>query len=396
MSWPEVRRIRLLNIFYLVGSVSFIAAVFETFIVDGAEEGMLISVFAFLFILGLALLLAKQTRIAETYFFIIVNITLFVFENRHGPAAGSFLYYFVLMLAIAFLVDFKKFIYAGIHIFITMGFLIAGIFLRHRFLYKEFPAASEEASFLFNLVLSSFMIAVVALIMVRQSYDQYNDFRERMDERKRAEDSMKLAIREKETLLAEVHHRVKNNLAVISGLLNLQMNVVKNPYTREVLQESRNRVASMALIHQKLYQDANVERIHFSSYAGELVREIGRSYAGDPARITVKLEADPLALSLTKAVPCGLILNELLSNCYKHAFPQGRKGAIAIRFYALGNRYCLDVEDNGKGFPPGFNVETQETLGMTIIQSLAEQLDTKAEISGEREKGTRCKIVFTP
>ncbi len=396
MSWPEARRIRLMNIFYLVGSVGFIAAVIETFAVDGKTEGYLITVFALLFNLGLVLLLAKRTRLAEAYFFIVVNLTLFVFENRHGPAAGSFFYYPVLMLTIAFLVDFRKFIYAALHLGMTIAFLITGIFLRYKFLYKGFPAESEDASFLFNLVVSSFLTAVIAIIMVRQSYDQYNDFRERIEERKRAEELMKMAIREKETLLAEVHHRVKNNLAVISGLLNLQMNVVKNEYTREVLQESRNRVASMALIHQKLYQDPNVEQINFSSYAGELISEIRRSYPGDPARIRVQLEAEQLALSLTKAVPCGLILNELLSNCYKHAFPGNREGTIFIRFFTRDGKYCLDVEDDGNGLPDGFNMESQETLGMTIIQSLAEQLDTKAEISGEYRKGARCRIVFKP
>jgi two-component sensor histidine kinase len=239
------------------------------------------------------------------------------------------------------------------------------------------------------------MMASVAIVIVRMMYAQFTDFNQRMEERSAAEESMKLAIREKETLLAEVHHRVKNNLAVITSLLNLQMNVVNNEYTRNVLLESKNRISSMALIHQKLYQNSNVEQIDFGLYANELVQEIRRSYPRNTTEaINISLEIEHIPLSLTKAVPAGLILNELLSNCYKHAFREHKSGNIFIRFKKPGKQCILEVEDNGVGLSGDFKMEQQESLGMTIIQSLAEQIDATLSMTGNTGTGTAVKIVF--
>jgi two-component sensor histidine kinase len=239
------------------------------------------------------------------------------------------------------------------------------------------------------------MMASVSVVIIRMMYSQYQHFNKRMEERRIAEESMKLAIREKETLLAEVHHRVKNNLAVISSLLNLQMNTVNNDYTRNVLRESRNRVASMALIHQKLYQHTNVEQIDFGSYASELVQEIKRSYPENTTgNISIHLEAEHIPVSLTKAVPAGLMLNELLSNCYKHAFHGRNAGNIFIRFKKPGGQCMLEVEDDGIGLSGDFKIEKQESLGMTIIQSLAAQIDAGISIEGNKGCGTRIQAVF--
>lgn len=385
----EVRRIRLLNFFYLVATVTYFAGVIETFLVDGRSEGFLILIFALVFQLGLIPMLMKKSQAAEAFFLFAGNVTLFVFDNHYGKDAGTWLYYFPFMAVIAFLVDFKKTIPVLFHLVSTFLFLGAGFIFKGKLLYKEFPKEIIDASFIFSFFISAFAMAAITISILQMIYRQYTTFLQRMEERRIAEESMKAAIREKETLLAEIHHRVKNNLAVISSLLNLQMNTVENEYTREVLRESRNRVASMALIHQKLYNSPNAEEIDFGKYSSELVEEIRHSYSETiTEKIRVDVEAEPCSLSLTIAIPCGLILNELLSNCYKHAFPGKRAGTIRIHSgkKSDGKGFALHVIDDGIGLPAGFTPGNSDTLGVSIIQSLAEQVEAQWEM-GRGEKG---------
>ncbi|HLG03874.1 MAG TPA: sensor histidine kinase [Bacteroidia bacterium] len=398
MTEMERKRVWLLHVFYLIATVTYIAAVIETYIVDGPREGHIILVLAILFQVGLVILLSGRILPAEFYLFLITNITLFIFENRHGPDAGVYLFYFPFMTIIAFLVDFRRLTFALFNLILTVCFLIATVMLSYKFLYRPFPAETEETSFRFNLILSGLMTAVVSFVIIRLSYRQYSEFVSRIEERRKNEEKMKAIIREKEILLAEIHHRVKNNLAVISSLLNLQMNTVTNEYTRNVLRESRNRVASMALIHQKLYRNLNVDEIDFRSYATDLFEEIRHSYYESASEnIEVDVEGEPVKLSLTAAVPCGLILNELLSNCYKHAFPGNRSGKISIRFGKSKEKpetLWIQLEDDGIGLPPDFDIKQLNSLGLTIIQSLSEQLDAKWELVSGRESGTRFYMQF--
>jgi two-component sensor histidine kinase len=400
MTELEKRRIWLVNTFYLIGTTAYVAGVGETYVVDGGSEGRLLLIMAVAFQLGLVPLRLGKTMLAEFYLLFVANATLFVFENRHGPGAGSYLYYFPFMMIIAFLVDFRKPWLALINVSMAIGFMIAAPLLRYQFLYKPFPEQNDEASFEFNLVLSGLMTGIIALIIIRLSYRQYHEFLARMEERQRNEEKMKAVIREKETLLAEIHHRVKNNLAVISSLLNLQMNTVTNEYTRDVLRESRNRIASMALIHQKLYKNQNLEEVDFRQYAVGLVDEIRHSYPASVSQnVSVSVEAQNFSLALTIAVPCGLILNELLSNCYKHAFPNGQHGHITIRFGKIAGNdslLLLEVEDNGVGITGTLDPKETSSLGMTLVQSLTEQIDGKWMINSVEPAGARFSIEFPP
>jgi two-component sensor histidine kinase len=391
----EQRRIRLLNFFYLISTVTFVCGIAETFINEGWAEGWIVTAGAVIFQIGTIPLLANKRKIAEFYFLVVGNTILFVFNNMYGKESGTYLYYFPFVIFIAFLVDFKRQVEALLHLGITFFYIVISLFLHHEFLYRPFPPGMQVSSFNTNLVVSILMMAAIVVMIIRLMHSQYRNFNQRMEERSAAEASMKLAIREKETLFAEVHHRVKNNLAVITSLLNLQMNMVKNDYTRNVLRESRNRVSSMALIHQKLYQHSNVEQIDFGSYASELVEEIKRSYPENTTdTVMIVMEAEHIPLSLTKAVPAGLMLNELLSNCYKHAFPDRRPGRIFIRFKKSRDLCLLEVEDNGVGLSGDFKIEKQETLGMTIIQSLADQIDAKVNIAGGSGNGASVRVEF--
>ena len=192
-------------------------------------------------------------------------------------------------------------------------------------------------------------------------------------ERKQAEENLQNSLREKDTLLKEIHHRVKNNLQVISSLLNLQSNSIESRETRELIRESQNRVRSMALIHEKLYQSESLAAVDFAEYLCTLTRDLFRSYSA--GGVTLKLQAEDLRLDVDAAIPCGLIITELVSNALKHAFPKGRGGDLHISFTRISrDRYALTVTDNGVGLPKGLDVRNPRSLGLQLVNMLVNQL----------------------
>jgi two-component sensor histidine kinase len=194
-------------------------------------------------------------------------------------------------------------------------------------------------------------------------------------EHKRAEAQIAASLKEKEALLKEIHHRVKNNLQVISSLLSLQSHFIHDPQAREMFRESQDRVELMALIHDKLYQSRDLARIEFGEYIRDLVSMVFHAYRSKSNAITLDLQIDPIFLDIHNAVPVSLILNEMVSNCLKHAFPDGHSGVITIYFkkHPQG-QFNLVVRDNGIGVPKDFDLENTASLGLRLIRILARQI----------------------
>ena len=204
---------------------------------------------------------------------------------------------------------------------------------------------------------------------------------------------LKSSLEEKEVLLKEIHHRVKNNLQVISSLFSLQANYTADPQVLEVLQDSQHRVRSMALIHEKLYRSENLARIDFSDYINDLASTLFRTYNAAQKQITLHLNASRLILELEQAIPCGLIVNELISNALKHAFPDGQPGQIQIGLCAdEPDCITLIVEDDGVGLPADFDFYQTDSLGLTLVTSLTAQLDGSIDLTQSR--GTKFAINF--
>jgi len=213
-----------------------------------------------------------------------------------------------------------------------------------------------------------------------------------LTERKSSEDRLHASLHEKDVLLKEIHHRVKNNLQIISSLLSLQSNTIESPETRELVRESQNRVRSMALIHEKLYRSENLAQIDFGEYVRNLTRDLFRSYSA--GGVTLKLQAEDIQLDVDAAIPCGLIVNELVSNALKYAFPEGRGGELLIRFSQVGHdRYALSVTDNGVGLPQDLDVRQAKTLGLQLINMLVTQLRGTLDVISD--EGTTFLITFT-
>lgn len=208
-------------------------------------------------------------------------------------------------------------------------------------------------------------------------------------ERKKKEEQLKRSLREKEVLLKEVHHRVKNNLQIISSLLNLQAGSIHDPQTLEVFKESQNRVKSMALIHERLYQSENFAQIYFTPYVEKLVSDLCYSYQCQT--ILTQIDIAPICLEMDIAIPCGLIINELVSNAFKYAFPK-KEGRLEITLKQEEKSFILKISDNGVGFGENVKTSSPQTLGLQLVSMLVEQLNGVLEIF--HQNGTTFLIRF--
>lgn len=222
------------------------------------------------------------------------------------------------------------------------------------------------------------------------------------EEKRRTEEQLRDSLKEKEILLKEIHHRVKNNLQIIYGMLSLQLAQIEDENVAEMFKETKLRIKAMALIHERLYQSKNLARIEFGDYVQRLLKSLFHSYGADSDAIRQKMDIKNVLLDISVAIPCGLIINELVSNSLRHAFSDG-KGKTGKR-YSNGeiyvglssdkkNKLTLIVRDNGRGFPKGLDFRTTESLGLQIVNTLVEQLDGSIKL--HRENGTLFKIEFT-
>ncbi len=209
----------------------------------------------------------------------------------------------------------------------------------------------------------------------------------------RAHEQIAASLREKEVLLKEIHHRVKNNLQIVASMLNLQAGAIKDEATRAPLMESQNRVRTLALLHEKLYGSRDLSRIPFGDYLMDLAKSLASSFGAQAKGVSFRFDLDEVRLGIGTAIPVALITNELLSNAFKYAFPPGRPGRIAIVLRtAGGGMFELAVEDDGVGFPEGLDYEHTESLGLQLVCILAKQLGGSLDV--RRRGGTRFALTF--
>ncbi len=214
-----------------------------------------------------------------------------------------------------------------------------------------------------------------------------------VSDRKHAQDRIAASLQEKEVLLKEIHHRVKNNLQIVDGLLKMQSRRSTDPQASAVLRDSQSRIASIALVHEKLYRSEDLANIDFGQYLRDLTIHLFESYNVSSDRIQLRNRVNGVHLEIETAIPCGLIVNELVSNSLKYAFPADRSGSIVIDLRQIAvDHFTLIVEDDGIGLPPTFNIHQTRSLGMTLIQGLVEQLEGTLAIA--TSPGTKFTISF--
>lgn len=241
--------------------------------------------------------------------------------------------------------------------------------IKHDFLVYKFPLPQENGQFL---------IGGTAIDITQQ---------------KQAEEQIKSSLVEKEVLLKEIHHRVKNNLQIVKSLLHIQSRRTQQEEALLVLQDSQNRIASIALVHEKIYRSADLAKVDFAQYVPSLATHLFHTYNVNSNNIKLKLETENIFLQIDTAIPCGLIINELVSNSLKYAFPNNRPGQITVRFNTQEQgKMLLTVEDDGVGISEDFDIEKSLSSGLKLVQALVKQLKGKIEI--DRTQGTKFIITF--
>jgi two-component sensor histidine kinase len=277
------------------------------------------------------------------------------------------------------------------HFLLIIAFMIINVVTRYELFKSEFLTDEKRSQmFMFNLTFSAASVGFFVYLMIQNNLKESYFYIQSIEERKQSEKVIKEALTEKNLLIAELHHRVKNNLAIISGLFSLTINDSIHDDAKNVLLESRNRVRSMALIHNRLYKSDSFTDVNFDEYIHELVSEITTSYPSISNAVNVKTDINNVILNVNSAIPCGLILNELLTNAYKHAFKDKKEGEICISFVHQNGQFVMIVKDNGCGLPLDYN--KKQSLGITVIEALTEQLDGKSKFTDNQ--GTHFELTF--
>ncbi len=212
-------------------------------------------------------------------------------------------------------------------------------------------------------------------------------------ERKKAEEKIKASLAEKEILLKEIYHRTRNNMQVISGLLNLASMSIGDSGLKQVFKETQDRIMAMALVHEKLYKSKDLSNLDMKEYIEDLSAAVMESYRANAERVSLKIAAERIPLSIDLVVPCGLIINELLSNSLKYAFPGRRQGEIGIAVHKKGEEMELVYADNGVGLPEGFDIKKTRTLGLRLVNNLVSG-QLKGQLQVHRKNGTEYRINF--
>jgi len=232
----------------------------------------------------------------------------------------------------------------------------------------------------------------VVYLVVRLINRQNNELIHVLKKEKESQALISNSLKEKEVLLAEIQHRVKNNLAVISGLLNLQLSNAQGDEAKTLLLDAKNRVMSIAMVHERLYKKDNLSKIDLRVYLSELVNEVVKSFPINTQQIEVLEELDNIEIEITKAVPIGLIVNEALTNSLKHAFKiPTHNPVVKIKMQSIYDRLHISLSDNGIGFSDPKNMK-ETGLGLSLIESLADQIDTK--VAFRNENGACVSLVF--
>jgi len=212
-------------------------------------------------------------------------------------------------------------------------------------------------------------------------------------DRKRAEEKIKTSLEEKDVMLREIHHRVKNNMQIVLSLLRLQTRHFKDENMIEMFKVTQNRIKSMALIHESLYRAEDLASIDFSDYTKIMTSHLLAMYGVVMGAINLTVDIEDVYLDINRAIPCGLIISELVSNSLNHAFPKGRKGEIIVKMHSdKKGKHTLIIRDTGVGFPEGLDIHETETLGMQLVTDLVKQLEGTIKLN--REGGTKFKVTF--
>ncbi|MBP7808415.1 MAG: sensor histidine kinase [Bacteroidia bacterium] len=365
----EIFLTRKLNFITLIAIFNMSMALIF-FILMGYEQFVVHCVWPLLAAPIVILLNRFKNYVWSAYAFNIIGFVFFFFINlAEGIHSYASVFYFPVIISLVQLLGrretIKHLIIIGVLGFISIVLIAFG--LKYQWMPQLVNPETEVNLAVFNIILGMFTAITFIVAVVKESLSQ-----ERL---------IKSMLTEKEILLAEVFHRVKNNMNIVTSLLNLKKNSSDSFEVREALEECRSRVYSMALVHQKVFNNKNVVSLNFKEYANDLVNDIINSLNGTKS-VKTKLEMDDVFLELSNAIPCGLILNELITNSYKYAGQNGKPIEIEITLKSIGENVELQVRDNGPGIEKG-GQNKPNSLGIELIKSLADQISAESSFTNQ-------------
>lgn len=371
--------IRATNRFGFYGTIASCIGLSYGFFLEETSSSNLSSII-FPFPIGILFLNRYQKNLLAIFLgFVALSVIIAFFSIRNGEDSATHFLFSIALISLTLFYRKEKSIR---YFFSSMGvILIAAIIVALYFSFKgqffpqknEFNSLFQRRLVYFLLLLSSVSLTFILVYSYKKNYKFLEN-----------------AVEEQQTLLAELNHRVKNNMAIIISLLNMQKNRTDNPETLEALQDVHDRVMSMALVHQKMYQNKNISMVELAPYITELIAEI-RNSIDIKKNITFRTEIEPIQLDLSTTIPLGLILNELITNAIKHAFPSKENPEIFISLKQVDdNHFEVLVLDNGIGSTAP-NLSKRNGLGMKLIESLTEQINGKCQF--KTDNGLRFKLI---
>jgi two-component sensor histidine kinase len=386
-------KIRVQNTFAVASMLLAIPLIFVFYFLD--KWGVSLVFFGTTLVLLWSLLLNKRGKKSLSKFVIICiySFILPVYSYLIGFYSGFYLYYAIAPALMLSIYDFnnKKGVLTGLCIALIS--LITALTLGYYFsepyilLEADWINGIYWTNFIFNLAI----ISVLTFQLVLYHFKSVSEAKEINKRLRKNETTLKTTLNEKEVLLAEIHHRVKNNLAVLSGLMRLQIEETNNEEARNALERNAERIHSMAIIHNSLYQQEKLNDIDLGVYIAKLIEEIKMSYLSYNSSISIISELNSISISINKAIPCGIIINELLINAIKHAFPDKNTGEIGVTLKREDNEIFLIIADDGLGFLKNAQASS---LGMNLIHSLSEQIDGQVSIESKPDDGTTVTLKF--
>lgn len=390
----DKREVRIVNLFALITLAGLFIGITTLFFIEGTYPTLVVMSSAIASSLSL-FLNARSLHNAATYIFVIsINVTIFIISQQYVISVANYLYFFPVVFCVALVHNpFKKnirtFIFFSI---ILICFLLSVIVDIPELKLKGVTENDNRVLLVYNAVLTISLTIILVVLVVRLINQQNNELLQSLNKEMASQALIGNSLKEKEVLLAEIQHRVKNNLAVISGLLNLQLNNAEGEEARLLLLDAKNRVMSIAMAHERLYKKQDLSRINLGQYLQELTDEIIGSHNPDNT-IHVEKETIDVDIPITKAVPTGLIINEVITNSLKHAFTnQTQRPAISLNMEQENNIIRITLCDNGIGFG-NLKERKESSLGISLIESLANQID--AELSFTNKVGA-CVMLSYP
>jgi two-component sensor histidine kinase len=388
------REARIVNLIALITLSGLLLGLSTIFFISGSYATGTVLFTGICSLISLYCNYQKLHHIATWVFVVSINITIFLLCKQYIVAVGNYLYYFPVIFCVALIHNPSQSTSRTVIFFlVTLVSFLASLFIEISFLKNETLTQHDNSTlWVYNSVLAFIITIILVLLVIKLINRQNDEAMALLHKEQIAQLKVTQSLKEKDVLLAEIQHRVKNNLAIITGLLNLQTEKAPCEQSRQILIESRNRVMSIAMVHERLYKKDNLSKIKLHSYVSELVKEVIKSFPIANCEIEIQEELDPVEIEITKAVPIGLIINEVLTNSLKHAFYHPiDHPCIRIKLQLIYDRIHICICDNGTGFAD-ISKRNETALGLSLIESLGDQIDAKVVF--KNEKGACVSFVF--